>query len=131
MRKIVQHSLITSIKNYLYSIPYFGNNTYKLRIINFLIMCDTLFEWNTWFGLKKELMLKLFKKRHEVILKNDFFALLTNIDDKYYANVNIPQTIYTFSRVYDLPDINKDSDIRVTENGDTRITENNIIRIIE
>jgi hypothetical protein len=96
-------------------------------------MCDDIYDWclsnnyddNSLNNTDLTEQLKLENLRKKIINNNPKLINPIYNSNLYYKNVNTPQTVYTWQRVYDSVDLNKlpillsvDNDLLITENGD-------------
>ena len=78
-----------------------------------LIITDEVYDWAAFNDDLQSTQLKLQKLRKQIIRNNTNLVEPIFITNQYYKNVNTPQTIYTWQRVYD--------SINVVEVTDTAI----------
>lgn len=98
----VKNTLVTSINNYLYGLEYLARDNQKtLADIILLIIADEVYDWSNWYNAPQSEQLKLQNFRKSIIRNNpDIVDTVTRTND-YYKNVSLPQTIFTWHRVYD------------------------------
>ena len=100
------NSLITSSINYLINLQYLAKNPPRLiRDLNLFKMIHQVYMWADWFNIDQPTQLELQKKMEYLTLNNTDLALLTPFTNTYYSNVSSPQTISTWTRVWDDPNV--------------------------
>ena len=98
----VKHSLVSTIVKYLNNLRYLAVDDKPLaNDLMVLLIADEIFDWASWAGMPSNEQLKLKKFRKNIIRNNPKIIEELEITNDYYKNVNIPQTIYTWQRVYD------------------------------
>ena len=95
------HSLITTLKRYFEQIVYVGDKKSTLDLIMTLWIIDEVYDWADWYELSLKQKSYLQELRINFIRENPELSLLSYVSNDDYKNVNMPQTIYTWQRVYD------------------------------
>lgn len=96
------NSIIDSTDNYLYNLQYLAQSSpIDLRDIMMLDIIHHTYAWADWFELSESTKIKLQAKMDDLIFSNSNLVLPTIISYTNYFNANIPQTIWTWQRVYD------------------------------
>ena len=100
-------SLIDSSLKYLKDLQYLAkednktvNDLFNLTIIN------NVYEWACWFGITEEQNQTIQKTMNNILNRNKNLTITNNTPFKYYKNVGLPQTIWTWQRVYDNLNVN-------------------------
>ena len=98
----VKNSIVTSISNYLYNLQYLArvSNATQANIM-LLIIADDIYDWANWAGASQTDINKLKSFRKCIIQKDTKIVDVVKRTNDFYKNVNTPQTIYTWQRVYD------------------------------
>ncbi len=98
----IKNSTVSSIVQYLNKLQYLAKDDKKTaQDIILLIITDEVYDWAAYNQALQSEQLTLQKLRKQIIRNNTNLVepiFRTNI---YYKNVNLPQTIYTWQRVYD------------------------------
>lgn len=98
----VKQSLVSTIVKYLNNLRYLAVDDKPLaNDLMVLLIADEIFDWASWAGMPSNEQLKLKKFRKNIIRNNPKIIEELEITNDYYKNVNTPQTIYTWQRVYD------------------------------
>jgi hypothetical protein len=98
------NSLIDSIEDYIYKLQYLGtNNKTTLRALNTFKIFHQLYIWADWYEVSENDKIKIEQLINCLILRNSNLVLPTITPGTYYSNVNTPQTLHTWQRVYDDP----------------------------
>ena len=102
----IKNSIVTSISNYLYNLQYLArvNNATQANIM-LLIIADEIYDWANWAGASQTEINKLKSFRKCIIQKDSKLVDVVQRTNDFYKNVNTPQTIYTWQRVYDNFDV--------------------------
>ena len=98
----VKNSIVSSITKHINELKYFAKDNKKAASdIMLLIIVDEIYDWAAYNNALQSEQLKIQKLRKQIIRNNTSLVepiFKTNI---YYKNVNTPQTLYTWQRVYD------------------------------
>jgi len=98
----VKNSIVSSITKHLNELRYLAKDNKKAASdIMLLIIVDEIYDWAAYNNALQSEQLKIQKLRKQIIRNNTSLVepiFRTNI---YYKNVNLPQTLYTWQRVYD------------------------------
>ena len=98
----VKNSIVSSITKHLNELRYLAKDNKKAASdIMLLIIVDEIYDWAACNNALQSEQLKIQKLRKQIIRNNTSLVepiFRTNI---YYKNVNLPQTLYTWQRVYD------------------------------
>ena len=102
MNEKYTNSLIDSTINYLYNLRYLASDDkITLRALNTYKMLLQVYNWADWFEVSEQDKKKIENLINCVILRNSNIVLPTiNSNSNYYSNVNTPQTIHTWQKVY-------------------------------
>lgn len=96
------HSIVNSTSEYLDRLQYLAQaSPIDVKDIMILDIIHHVYSWADWFELTETTKIILQSKMEELIFSNSNLILPRVIDYKYYFNVSIPQTIWTWQRVYD------------------------------
>lgn len=95
------------------------NDTQGFKKILTVVILKDLLEWAPSMGEDECTMKKLSKKIDELILRNCEFTIERDFNTNNYVNVNTPQTIYTWQRIWDRPDVvyNKERETDISEHS--------------
>lgn len=101
----VKETIYETLKSALYKLRFLADNNTKLfkKIIS-LIILDDVFEWSTYLSDSQDIQEKLKNLRVQYILKNCEFLKEYDNDILSYVNPNVPQTNYTYKRIWDSPE---------------------------
>lgn len=106
------NSIINSTSKYLYDLQYLAKSNPKdTKDIMLLDIVHNVYAWAGWFEVSEENKIKLQKVMETIIWNNSNLVLPEVTYEEYYFNVNIPQTIWTWQRVYDNLNLNDDIDL--------------------
>jgi len=98
----IKNSIVSSITNYLDKLQYLAVDDKKTSgDIILLIIADDVFEWASWHEASQTEQLKLQNLRKKIIRNNPNIVDIISRTNEFYKNVNLPQTLYTWQRVYD------------------------------
>lgn len=96
------NSIIDSTTNYVNTLQYLGTDRKKnLRDIHTLGIICNIYNWADWYEISETYKIKMQKLMDCIIMRNSELVLPTVIANTYYSNVSLPQTIWTWQRVYD------------------------------
>ena len=102
--KEIKNSIVSSVSKYLYNLQYLAKRSPKtVQDLMMLIICDEVYTWADWYQVSQRDQLKLRKVRESIINNNPEIIDDVTITNEFYKNVNTPQTIYTWERIYDDP----------------------------
>jgi hypothetical protein len=83
--------------------------------IMLLIIADEVYDWSNWYNLPYQEQLKLQNFRKAIIRNNPNLVEPISKTNNFYKNVNLPQTLYTWQKVYDTVNVQTiDSNINGT-----------------
>jgi len=121
MNERYTNSLLDSIKKYLFNLEYLANDDkITLRALGTFKILHQLYSWADWFEVCEDRKIKMEQLINCIIMRNSNLVLPNIIPGPYYSNVSTPQTIYTWQKVYDMPnvqiheDLDTDTNQRVT-----------------
>lgn len=98
----VKQSIVSTTVKYLRNLEYLAIDDKQLsNAVMALIIADEVFEWSDWAGTSSTEQQKLKKFRKDIIRNNPKIIEEMEITNESYKNINMPQTIYTWQRVYD------------------------------
>lgn len=99
-------SIVTSSLKYLKDLQYLAKedtNTVE-DLFNLGVISD-VYQWACWFGITEEQKVTMQKLMNSILGKNKNLTITNNTPFKYYKNVGLPQTIWTWQRIYDNLDV--------------------------
>lgn len=95
-------SIITSSLKYLKDLQYLAKEDLKTSENLFdLHLINTVYQWACWFEIIEEDKVKIQKLMNNILNRNSNLTITNNTPFKYYKNVSLPQTIWTWQRIYD------------------------------
>ena len=98
----IKQSIVSTTAKYLMNLEYLAIDDKQLsNAVMALIIADEVFEWSDWAGTPSTEQQKLKKFRKDIIRNNPKIIEEMEITNESYKNINMPQTIYTWQRVYD------------------------------
>lgn len=98
----VKNSIVSSTLQYLNKLQYLARDDKKTALdIMLLAITDEVYDWSAYNNDLQSNQEKLQKLRKEIIRNNSNLIEPIYRTDQYYKNVNLPQTLYTWQRVYD------------------------------
>lgn len=101
----VDKTLLATLNQKFGELRYQGkNNSKEFRAILSLIIVHDLLEWSVELGTKETVIQKLKELENFLLLHNSSFNIEYTFDDDPYVNVNTPQNIDTWKRVWDSKD---------------------------
>ena len=96
------HSIIDSTSDYLYRLRYLGTDRkHDLRDIHTLNIIWDIYKQADWYGVSEEDKKTVRVVMDKIIMSNSELRLPSASTEKYYVNVNTPQNIWTWQRIYD------------------------------
>lgn len=102
----IKQSIVSTTAKYLMNLEYLAIDDKQLsNAVMALIIADEVFEWSDWAGTPSTEQQKLKKFRKDIIRNNPKIIEEMEITNESYKNINMPQTIYTWQRVYDNVDV--------------------------
>jgi len=102
----VKNSIISSIGNYYDNLRYLAKDDKKTSSdIILLIIADETYDWASWYNAPQSEQLKLQNFRKQIIRNNPNLVEIISRTNEFYKNVSLPQTLYTWQRVYDSIDL--------------------------
>ena len=102
----IKQSIVSTTAKYLMNLEYLAIDDKQLsNAVMALIIADEVFEWSDWAGTPSTEQQKLKKFRKDIIRNNPKIIEEIEITNQFYKNINMPQTIYTWQRVYDNFDV--------------------------
>ena len=102
----VKNSIISSIGNYYDNLRYLAKDDKKTSSdIILLIIADETYDWASWYNASQSEQLKLQNFRKQIIRNNSHLVEIISRTNEFYKNVSLPQTLYTWQRVYDSIDL--------------------------
>ena len=100
------NSIITSSFKYLQNLQYLAKEDNQTNIDLFdLNIISQIYQWACWFEITEEEKLHIQKVIGNVLNRNKNLTITNNTPFKYYKNVSLPQTLWTWQRVYDNLDV--------------------------
>lgn len=126
------NSIIDSTVKYLDNLQYLAKqDTKTAKDIHLLNIINDIYNQTDWYEVTESNKIKVRKVMDDIILNNSNLVLPTQTFGKTYSNVNTPQTIYTWQKVYDQsilslsPILDQDGNILLGENGGVLLYEPN------
>lgn len=102
--KEIKNSIVSSISQYLHNLQYLAKNSSKTtQDIMLLIICDKIYTWADWYQVSQNEQARLQNLRKTIINNNTDLVDDIILTNEFYKNVNTPQTINTWERIYDNP----------------------------
>ena len=128
------NSIIDSTVKYLYNLQYLAKqDTKTAKDIHLLNIINDVYNQTDWYEVTESNKIKIRKVMDDIILNNSNLVLPTQTFEKTYSNVNTPQTIYTWQKVYDQsilslnPILDENGNIIYGEGGGVLLYESNTI----
>ena len=128
------NSIIDSTVKYLYNLQYLAKqDTKTAKDIHLLNIINDVYNQTDWYEVTESNKIKIRKVMDDIILNNSNLVLPTQTFEKTYSNVNTPQTIYTWQKVYDQsilslnPILDENGNIIYGEGGGILLYESNTI----
>lgn len=128
------NSIIDSTVKYLDNLQYLAKqDTKTAKDIHLLNIINDIYNQADWYEVTESNKIKVRKVMDDIILNNSKLVLPTQTFGTTYSNVNTPQTIYTWQKVYDQstltltlnPILDQDGNILLGENGGVLLYEPN------
>ena len=95
------NSIIDSTVKYLDNLQYLAKqDTKTAKDIHLLNIINDVYNQTDWYEITESNKIKIRKVMDDIILNNSNLVLPTQTFEKTYSNVNTPQTIYTWQKVY-------------------------------
>lgn len=99
-------SLLKSISNYLENLEYLAKDDKVMnKDLMLCVIVDFVYDWGSWNNLPQEQQLTLQNIRKDILFNNHNLINYKVKTNDYYKNVNTPQDIYTWQRIYDDPSV--------------------------
>lgn len=128
------NSIIDSTVKYLYNLQYLAKqDTKTAKDIHLLNIINDVYNQTDWYEVTESNKIKIRKVMDDIILNNSNLVLPTQTFEKTYSNVNTPQTIYTWQKVYAQsililnPILDENGNIIYGEGGGVLLYESNTI----
>lgn len=128
------NSIIDSTVKYLDNLQYLAKqDTKTAKDIHLLNIINDVYNQTDWYEVTESNKIKIRKIMDDIILNNSNLVLPTQTFGKTYSNVNTPQTIYTWQKVYDQsilslnPILDENGNIIYGEGGGILLYESNTI----
>ena len=128
------NSIIDSTVKYLDNLQYLAKqDTKTAKDIHLLNIINDVYNQTDWYEVTESNKIKIRKVMDDIILNNSNLVLPTQTFEKTYSNVNTPQTIYTWQKVYDQsilslnPILDENGNIIYGEGGGVLLYESNTI----
>lgn len=128
------NSIIGSTVKYLDNLQYLAKqDTKTAKDIHLLNIINDVYNQTDWYEVTESNKIKIRKVMDDIILNNSNLVLPTQTFGKTYSNVNTPQTIYTWQKVYDQsilslnPILDENGNIIYGEGGGVLLYESNTI----
>ena len=128
------NSIIDSTVKYLDNLQYLAKqDTKTARDIHLLNIINDVYNQTDWYEVTESNKIKVRKVMDDIILNNSNLVLPTQTFGTTYSNVNTPQTIYTWQKVYDQsilslnPILDENGNIIYGEGGGVLLYESNTI----
>jgi hypothetical protein len=96
------NAIINSTVKYLDNLQYLAKqDTKTAKDIHLLNIINDVYNKADWYEIPESSKIKIRKVMDEIILNNSNLVLPIQTFGTSYSNVNTPQTIYTWQKVYD------------------------------
>lgn len=103
------NSIIDSTLDYLDRLQYLAKtNPQDVKDIMLLDIIHNIYSWADWYEVSEDDKIDLQKVMETIIFNNPNLTLPTVDTNTYYFNVNIPQTMWTWQRIYDNLELNQE-----------------------
>lgn len=100
----IQNSIVDSINKYLNDLRYLGITDNKtLKDLMLLVITQDVYDWAEWYGAPQSEQLFLQNFRKAILRNNEKLIESIDITNLFYKNASLPQSIFTWQRVYDSP----------------------------
>jgi hypothetical protein len=126
------NSIIDSTVKYLDNLQYLAKqDTKTAKDIHLLNIINDVYNQTDWYEVTESNKIKVRKVMDDIILNNSNLVLPTQTFGTTYSNVNTPQTIYTWQKVYDQstltlnPMLDESGNILLGEDGGLILFETN------
>jgi len=126
------NSIIDSTVKYLDNLQYLAKqDTKTAKDIHLLNIINDVYNQTDWYEVTESNKIKVRKVMDDIILNNSNLVLPTQTFGTTYSNVNTPQTIYTWQKVYDNstltlnPMLDESGNILLGEDGGLILFETN------
>jgi hypothetical protein len=101
-------SIVTSSLKYLMNLQYLAKDPLNtLEDLLNLHIINTVYQWACWYEISETDKVKIQRVMNNILNKNTDLEITNNQPFKYYKNVSLPQSIWTWQRVYDNLEINE------------------------
>ena len=98
-----------------------SENLFDLHLIN------TVYKWSYWFETTEENKVKIQKLMNNILNRNSNLTIANKTTFEYYKNVSLPQTMWTWQRIYDNLNLNNNE----LDFNTYILSENNELILIE
>ena len=96
------NSIIDSSVKYINNLEYLAKEDNKTNLDLFdLHIINQIYQWACWFEISETEKTTIQKLMNNILNRNSNLIITNNTPFKYYKNVSLPQTIWTWQRVYD------------------------------
>lgn len=100
-------SIVTSSLKYLKDLQYLAKEDLKTSENLFdLHLINTVYKWSCWFETTEENKVKIQKLMNNILNRNSNLTIANKTTFEYYKNVSLPQTMWTWQRIYDNLNLN-------------------------
>lgn len=95
-------SIVSSSLTYLKNLQYLAkeDNTTNSDLFDLHII-NQVYQWACWFEITEDDKTSIQKLMNNIINRNANLQITNNTPFEYYKNVSLPQTIWTWQRIYD------------------------------
>lgn len=98
----IKTSIYGSINSYTNKLTYLAKeNKAMVNDLMLLVVLDQVYDWANWMNATQQNLMDLQNFIKSVIRNNPDILNYRTQSNEYYKNVNTPQTIYTWQRLYD------------------------------
>lgn len=121
-------SIVTSSLKYLKDLQYLAKEDLKTSENLFdLHLINTVYKWSYWFETTEENKVKIQKLMNNILNRNSNLTIANKTTFEYYKNVSLPQTMWTWQRIYDNLNLNNNE----LDFNTYILSENNELILIE
>ena len=104
MEEKYTQSIIDNAQKMIYDLQYLGKNDRKTLLdITELKIINIIYQWAEWYHLEEVDRIKLERIMNKIILSNSNLKLPPITAGIHYSNVNTPENVRVWVRVYDNP----------------------------
>lgn len=99
-------SIVNSSLKYLQNLQYLAkeDNTTNADLFDLHII-NQIYQWACWFETSEQDKIHIQNLMNNILNRNSNLEITNNTPFEYYKNVSLPQTIWSWQRVYDNLDV--------------------------